>query len=281
MNRRIYSDGLAVLLVLTVLVSTGMGNGLLSALADTPPVTEPVQVGPIPDLASLLDYPHNVQIQDLAGAQADQVVATVLDRSEAVQLKMALAEGGYALDFGAATAMRVTIDDGAGTTRVLEVALLPAVAGEPVFLPLIARQYTGPALHVAPAEWSEETRQQPAAVDSTVYFVGIVADDGTGFFQVHKTNLDPALAMLPDPPIVVNDLPYFYVTTLHVAAGRIVYWHYWWYDSNNHPNWYYAYYLHYWDYYLSYGYDWSWWYHWVYGWYYWRFWYYWSAWFAW
>lgn len=281
MKRRIFSDGLAVVLVMTVLVSTGLGSGLLSAAADASAATEPQQVAPVPDLDSLLNYPYQALIQDLAGAQADQVVAAVLARPEAVRLKMALAEGGYWLDMSAATAMRVTLNNGAGTVRVVDVAILPAVPSKVIFLPVILRQYAGPALHVAPTEWTDEVRQQPPAANSTVYFVGMVADDGTGFFQAHKTNLDPALAALPDAPVVVNGSPYLYITTLHVTAGRIAYWHYWWYDANHHPNWYYAYYLHYWDYYLYHGYAWSWWYHWVYGWYYWRFWYYWSAWFPW
>jgi hypothetical protein len=109
----------------------------------------------------------------------------------------------------------------------------------------------------------------------------MVADDDTTFFQAHHTNLDPGLADLPHSPIMVNGMPYFYVTALRSVSGRIVYWRYWWFASHNHPNWYYACYQQYWLYYAGAGVPWPWWHHWVYGWYYWRFWYYWSTWFPW
>jgi len=277
MKRRIFSGGLAVTLVLTMLAATGVGNCLLPS----PQAASPAQAQPLPDLVSLLDYPHNVQIEDLSGTAAQQAVAGVLARPEAIQLRMALAEGGHVLDPGAAVAMQVTLDDGAGTTRIVDVAIVPVVTGDIRFLPLVVKRYAGAALHLAPAEWREPPAAQQAMTDYRIYFVGMVADDGTGFFQAHKTNIDPALAAGSDPPVIVNGVPYFYITTLHVVAGRIVYWHYWWYDTQHHPNWYYAYYLHYWDYYVRHGYTWSWWYHWTYGWYYWRFWYYWSSWFPW
>ncbi|MBN1656812.1 MAG: hypothetical protein JXA93_00345 [Anaerolineae bacterium] len=277
MKRRIFSGGLAITLVLAILSSTGAGSGLFPTLQ----AARPMQAAPIPDLDSLLDYPHSVQIEDLSGADAELAVVEVLARPEAVLLRMALAEGGQIVDRNGAVAMRVTLDDGAGTMRIVDMVVVPVVAGKITLLPLIVKQYTGAMAHLAPPEWHESIGGQYPAAVSRVYFVGMVADDGTGFFQVHKTNLDPALAAVPYDPIVVNNMPYFYITTLHVVAGRIVYWHYWWYDSHHHPNWYYAYYLHYWDYYFYRGYNWTWWYHWVYGWYYWRFWYYWSSWFPW
>jgi len=277
MKRRIFSGGLAIALVLAILVSTGAGSGLFSTLK----AAETDQAAPLPDLDSLLNNPHAVQIEDLSGTEAEQALAAVLGRPEAELLKMALAEGGYMVDRAAATAMRVTLDNGAGTTRVIRVVVLPTITGNTVLLPLILKQYTGVAAHLAPPEWHEAAREQDPAAAASVYFVGMVADNGAGFFQAHKTNLDPALAAVPHDPILVNDEPYFYITTLHVVHGRVIYWHYWWYNGGNHPNWYYAYYLHYWDYYFYYDYDWYWWYHWVYGWYYWRFWYYWSSWFPW
>jgi hypothetical protein len=107
----------------------------------------------------------------------------------------------------------------------------------------------------------------------------MVDDDQMGFFQAHHTNLDPQLSEAPDPPIIVNGMPYFYITTLRWIDGRIIYWRYWWYDSHHHPNWYYAHYYWYWHYYWWYRVDWPYWYWWGYGWYYWRYWYFWSTWF--
>lgn len=267
----------ALALVLAILVSTGAGNGLFPA----PQAAVPMQAAPLPDLNSLLDYPYGAHIEDLSGAEAEQAMAAILARPEAVQLRMALAEGGHILNRDAAAVMRVTLDNGAGTTRIINMVVVPMGAGEITLLPLIVKQYNGPTVHLAPPEWRQATSEQDPASVSRVYFVGMVADDGTGFFQAHKTNLDPALAAVPHDPLVVNDEPYFYITTLHIVNGRVIYWHYWWYHGSHHPNWYYAYYLHYWDYYFYYGYNWYWWYHWVYGWYYWRFWYYWSSWFPW
>jgi hypothetical protein len=161
-----------------------------------------------------------------------------------------------------------------------------------VFLPLVLRNYAGSLTRLTSVEGGGET-EPPTAVEGSggaqlpprgelsAYLVAMVADDGTSFFQAHHTNLDPALAEVPDPAILVNAMPYFYITTLQVIKGQIVYWRYWWYDSNNHPNWYFACYRHYWDYYFGYGYVWPWWYDWAYGWTYWRFWYYWSTWFPW
>jgi len=100
-----------------------------------------------------------------------------------------------------------------------------------------------------------------------------------GFYQAHHTNLDPNLAEVPDPPIVFNGMPYFYITTLRWIGGPvpILYWHYWWFDSHNHPNWYYSHYFWYWRYYGWYLVDWPYWYWWVHGWYYWQYWYFWST----
>jgi len=147
-------------------------------------------------------------------------------------------------------------------------------------LPLVLKNGTTAAGGALAREGgSQASSDEPlAAVEElSAYLVAIVASDGTAFFQAHHTNLDPRLAEAPDPPIVVNAMPYFYVTTLRWVNGRIVPWRYWWYDSNRHPNWYYAFYKHYRGYYLRLDIPWPGWYHWAYGWYYWRFWYYWST----
>jgi hypothetical protein len=105
-------------------------------------------------------------------------------------------------------------------------------------------------------------------------------DQSPGFYQAHHTNLDPHLSGVPDPPIVVTGMPYFYITTLR-WIGRPIYWHYWWFNSHHHPNWYYSHYYWYFKYYVWYDWDQPFWWWWAYGWYYWRYWYYWSTWFPW
>jgi hypothetical protein len=274
MKRRTISSGLAIILALTVLLSAGLGTGFVIRLraADAP------QAAPLPDLQSLLNHPNDVSIVDLAGPQAEQVIQTLVNEPEAVQLRLALNEAGYMLDLGNAEAMHVTMHTGLEIDAVVVPTL---VRQQRLFLPLILKSYTPSAVHLAPQGWGQELMEQWSPESSKAYLVAMVAEDGTSFFQAHKTNLDPHLAAVPDPAIIVNGMPYFYITTLHVVDGRIIYWRYWWYEAGNHPNWYYAYYLHYWDYYLYGPYDWPWWYHWAYGWYYWRFWNYWSAWFPW
>lgn len=277
MKRKILSRGLVFALAFAILLSTGQG-------AAFPPRLQAqtiAQAGPLPDLQSLLDYPHGVQIQDLQGAAAEQAIAALTARPEAVQLRLALGQAGYITDLDGASAMRVILDNGAGQQRTIDIALVPTVVGQRLFLPLVVKDAAAGTIRLAPPEWDAEIAQQRSPQDSVAYLVAMVADDGSSFFQAHITNLDPALAQLPDRPIVVNDMPYYYITTLHVVGGRIIYWRYWWYFVHHHPNWFYAYYLHYWDYYLYGPYDWPWWYHWAYGWYYWRFWNYWSAWFPW
>ena len=62
--------------------------------------------------------------------------------------------------------------------------------------------------------------------------------------------------------------------------GHIVWWNYWWYDSHNHPNWYYSWWYWYYRYFEYYGHYWYGWYTWYYSWFYWDYWWYWSTWWA-
>jgi hypothetical protein len=113
------------------------------------------------------------------------------------------------------------------------------------------------------------------------------ADPGSPFVTMMFTNLgmpgvigsDPTIS---DIPVYVwsNGMPVYYVTIWRwMGPGWWVPWHYWWYDSHNHPNWYYSYYNWWWWYYRWWGYTWRPWYNWYYTWWYWRYFYYWSTWF--
>jgi hypothetical protein len=212
-------------------------------------ILRPAQQGqPIPDLSTLLDYPYPVTITRLTGPDAIVARDMLLGRPETVELMAAMLAKGF--DFRPESAEVMRID-----TEVLS----PDGTQRPVVI-------TGMTMTSVENELS-------AALTAMV-------DDGDrGFFQAHHTNLDPQLAQIPDPPIIVNGMPYFYITTLRWINGQIVTWRYWWYDSHHHPNWYYAHYYWYWRYYWWYRVDWPYWYWWGYGWYYWRYWYYWSTWF--
>jgi hypothetical protein len=287
MSKRKMLRGVLGALLLAVLLSVGPAGavGMLPADSEEPPSFQVTATGPIPDLASLLDYPFPVHLEDLSGEEKDKVVDKLMQRPEVSELGSALSEKGFVLDPTGAEAMRVTMC-------------------KRVYLPLVLKNYADAGVRLlvgegkggaspvigmwAPGPCIIEMMVVPtssATPELSAYLVAMVADDGTAFFQAHHTNLDPMLAEVPDPPIEVNGMPYFYVTTLHWIGpsdlGLIVPWHYWWYDSHHHPNWYYACYQQYWGYYASAGVPWPWWHHWVYGWYYWRFWYYWSTWFPW
>ena len=270
---------MAMLLCIAPAPAAGMprsGPGEPSALRAAG--SEPVQ-----DLGSLLAYPDMVQITDYAGTQKDQVVATLMASTEALQLKQALGDKGYWLALRDAEASQVTVN-GSGWTRSIDLVVVPA-RWLRLFLPLVMKGLSASAATSAarPATAGPSGSAPPAVspTGTVAYLTGLAADDGSTFFQAHHTNLDPQLAEVPDPAIVVNGMPYFYITTLQVVGGKIAYWRYWWYDSHRHPNWYYSLYRHYWDYYDFGGHLWPGWYRWVYGWYYWRFWYYWSTYFPW
>ncbi len=72
-----------------------------------------------------------------------------------------------------------------------------------------------------------------------------------------------------DPFLIVNAMPYWYVTFhWYTFGGTIVQWSYWWHDSHDHPNWFWGVYWWWQDYVVSYygtyvGWWWYWW-HWVY-----------------
>jgi hypothetical protein len=119
--------------------------------------------------------------------------------------------------------------------------------------------------------------------------------DGSNMAMAFVTNLlPPELLGGTDPYIIINAMPYIYVTFYWWAwqpIGKIVSWSYWWYDSHSHPNWFWGPYwwwrtcLKSYLYGLTYGLPypsfpwaewrpwWEWWWHWIY----WKHWYWWST----
>ena len=273
MKKRLILGSLLVALLIAILLPLGPAGARIAL--------GPQATGPVKDLAELLNYPYDVHIQDLEDPERESVIATLMARPEAVQLGMAMARKGFFADLANAEAMEITVWLPDGTARTLEAAVVPMGPGLRVYLPLVVKNYSGAAglLHPTGPDGEEPVALQPEELSA--YLVAMVADDESTFFQAHHTNLDPQLAEVPDPPVFYNNIPYFYVTTLRVVDGRILFWRYWWFDSHHHPNWYFACYQYYWDYYYGTGADWPWWHQWVYGWFYWRFWYFWSTWFPW
>lgn len=238
---------------------------------------------PLPDLSSLLNESEKVQIHDLVGEDRDAVIEDLMQRPEASRLRQALLEKGFVVALSHAEAMTVTVG-----ARAIDVVVAPAPVARRLFLPMTMRGQGASRSSLVrsqpsspPAEAHSSAPLTTSPQGSAAYLTAMVADNGTTLFQAHHTNLDPQLAESTAPPLVVNDMPYFYVTVIHLVDDQPVTWRYWWYDSHHHPDWYYACYRHYWDHYHRVGAPWADWYHWAYGWTYWRFWYYWSTWFPW
>jgi hypothetical protein len=229
---------------------SGAGAGVQSQSASVS--AAPPQ--PIPDMYSLLNYPYEAEIVDLEGTERTEAIGNLMARPETLALLAEMEAKGfvfdpaYVLDNADAMAMRMDTDGG--------------------------------GVHLIGMTVARVANEVMGAVTA------IACDDqgcDEGFYQAHVTNLDPLLAEVPDPPIVFNGMPYFFITTLRWVNGRIVYWRYWWFDSHHHPNWYYSHYFWYWRHWNWYytGTDWPYWYWWAHGWYYWRYWYFWSTWFPW
>lgn len=203
----------------------------------------------VANLSELLDFPAPVVIETLEGAEKMNVV----ERLGSLEGTKALMEEMFSLGFDfysvledgrSVSAEMVTIQEGCPTSlEMITVAILSN--GRSAALTVIT-------------DWQ-----------------------GESLIQAHHTNLDPRLSEDPGPAIIVNDMPYFYITTLRWVNGRILRWRYWWFNSHHHPNWFYSHYYWYWRYYRWYGVPWPRWFWWYHGWYYHRYWYFWSTWFPW
>lgn len=167
MKRSIVSSGLVVTLALAILLSTNMGPGLLTRLR----AANTTQASLLPDLESLLNYPNEAHIEDLEDAAAEQVIDTLVARPEAMQLRMALREAGYMLGLGGAQAMQVTLGNGSGIQRVIQVAVVPTQVGHHIFLPLVTRGHVPAPTHVAPPEWGQEVVQGWSPEDAVAYLL--------------------------------------------------------------------------------------------------------------
>ncbi len=258
MKKRTVLIVVAVIFMLAALVPVGGAiAGFLpqpQAMSSAPkgPGPAPLAQGepPIPDLSTLLNYPYEVSIEELeiGDPERDIVLETLLTTEACTDLLTEMAGKGFVFD----------------------------LIVEPEVMVITIMGESGPPTLVQAMTVSTTADELSGALTC------MLGDDGYGLFQAHHTNLDPHLAAVPDPPIIVNDMPYFYITTLRWIEDRIIRWHYWWYDSHHHPNWYYSHYYWYWKYYMWYLgpiVDPPVWYWWAYGWYYWRYWYYWSTWF--
>ncbi|MDH5782458.1 MAG: hypothetical protein OEZ35_02145 [Candidatus Bathyarchaeota archaeon] len=129
--------------------------------------------------------------------------------------------------------------------------------------------------------WSTDT-----GPNGTRAFISAAMINGFSLVVGGITNLLPP-DQIPeiDPYIIVNAMPYMYISLywwVWAPVARLHTWHYWWYDSHSHPNWYWG--VYWWwrtdlDYYwLAPGHGlWQPWWWWFWHWTYWRHWYWWST----
>lgn len=119
------------------------------------------------------------------------------------------------------------------------------------------------------------------------YDASPMPSQGNGIAVYTRGNVVPS-ARQPevDPFIIVNAEPYWFISwhwwawAIPGYPGHLVWWDYWWYDSHNHPNWYWGVYW-WWRSYIKYYYGayWVLWFPWYWHWTYWRHWNWWSTWF--
>jgi hypothetical protein len=113
----------------------------------------------------------------------------------------------------------------------------------------------------------------PVAEDSKAYIIVALPEIGEPIITGYITNIH---MIDSHGRVIVHDA--FLIRAWWWVPGHIIWWHYWWYDSHNHPNWYYSWWYWNYRYYEYYGYAWYPWYTWYYSWFYWRYWWYWSTW---
>jgi hypothetical protein len=181
-----------------------------------------------------------VQLQDLAGADRAAAIEKALLDEGMQSVSTALEEEGYVLNQEDAEVIQVNFDDPEQPELVIV-----SIPSEP-----------GPGNSQATAIVALPEKGTPLSMG---YITNIAVIDRDGSVVVH---------------------PSFFIRAVYWIDGQAIWWHYWWYDSQNHPNWYYSWWYWHWGYYWDHGYSWYPWYTWFYSWYYWRYWWYWSTWWA-
>jgi hypothetical protein len=179
-------------------------------------------------------------LEDLAGADRSAAIEEALLDEGMQSVSDALEAEGYTLNPEQAEVIRATFDDPEQPEVIIVSIPSPANPENSKATAIIAFPGEGAPL-----------------VMGYITNIGVIASDGS---------------------VVVQ--PSFFVRALHWVDGQLVWWQYWWYDSSNHPNWYYSWWYWHWWYYWDYGYSWYPWHTWFYSWFYWDYWWYWSTWWA-
>ena len=205
----------------------------------TPTPAPPASESYVGSVDELIDFwSGTVHLEDLSGADRAAAIEEALDDEGMEAVSEALEQEGYDLDQEQAEAIGVSFDD--PEQPELTIVSIPS---EP-----------GPEGNKATAIVAIPESGNPLPVG---YITNIAVIGGQGSPVVH---------------------PAFFIRAVCWVDGRLIWWHYWWYDSHNHPNWYYSWWYWHWGYYWEHDYLWYPWYTWFYSWFYWHYWWYWSTW---
>jgi len=203
------------------------------------------------NLRDIVEFPppNGAYMRDLEGPERDEAIMYIQGMVEGFfDVYLSLKDKGYNIDYH---------------TNAI-VSSVEGMAGESFF--------TGYSLSCWSGDGPNGTR---------AFIAAAIMYDGTNLVMGATTNLLPP-EQVPgvDPYIIVNAMPYIYIDWYWwrcVYPKYIVHWRYWWYNSHNHPNWFWGCYW-WWRIYVRYycvnWYPWWWWWwHWIY----WRHWYWWST----
>jgi hypothetical protein len=205
-----------------------------------------------------VDFPGEASLEDLNLTDPRRVdfISTLIETSDYGNISHALEQKDFTFNTDRATVSYVKISINiTGTVRV----------------------YQGTVMSM----WSTNTGS-----NGTRAFIAAAMIGGKTLCVGAVTNLLPP-NQIPgvDPYIIVNAMPYLYISLywwVWSPVAAIHTWYYWWYDSHNHPNWYWGVYWwwrtdvdHYWivpgrGVWLPW---WWWFWHWLY----WKHWYWWST----
>lgn len=233
--------------ILITILLAGMFIYLTPVRSVTPGAGEPQS------LKDIIEYPDPVMLTDLEGAEKDPELGRIMSDVEGFSNISDFLQGkGYHFKNASAKVSRVS----------------GSLAGS---------VFGGSFL----SWWSDMGPDGTRAL-----IIAALMDDGTNIVMGAITNLlPPELVPGVDPYIIVNAMPYLYISWywwVWAPVARIHAWYYWWYDSHSHPNWFWGVYW-WWRtdvdfYWLAVGYGtWLpwWWFFWH--WVYWRHWYWWST----
>jgi hypothetical protein len=190
--------------VLATILLVGMFAHLTPVQSVTPGPTEPGS------LQEIVEYPETATLDDLDESEKPPILDQIESGTEGFFDMLVLLQGkGYHFDNASAKVSWVSVGQ-AGSV------------------------FAGWLL----SWWSD---MGPNGTRALIVVAFDPSPSGSNIVMGAITNLLPP-EQVPgvDPYIIVNAMPYVYITWywwVWTPVARLHTWHYWWYDSHSHPNW--------------------------------------------